>query len=354
MKERKPRGYWKDICNVILEIEFVKSEHGFDRIPSQKELQRLSYSGLSRAIIDYYGGFRKFRELMGEEQRRIEDNKWANLDYVVVEVRKVMEKHDFSEFPSQNKLQRLSYYGIINAIHRYHGGFRQFRKSLGQDQRKIEDGLWKDLEYVIERTKNVMETHNLQTLPCGKKLMEIRESSLGDAMVKYHGGFRKFRQILGQKQKRTQFGLWKDLEYVLTHVEKVMQRHGFTELPGAERLKDVNEGALASAIIKYHGGFRKFRELLGEDQREKPKGYWKNIENLIFEVEKAMKKEEWNNLPKTSKLKELGYNQIVNAICKYHGGLLALRELLRQRQGIPSEREQLEGLLEEYVGGEAC
>ena len=70
MISRKPRGYWRDIRNVIKEARRVKRENGLESFPSSTESKKLGISGLVDAIYKYHGGMQAFRIVLGEEQKK--------------------------------------------------------------------------------------------------------------------------------------------------------------------------------------------------------------------------------------------------------------------------------------------
>ena len=44
-----------------------------------------------------------------------------------------MEEHNLDTFPSGNKLNKLGYSSLNNAIRRYHSGFPNFREIMNQE-----------------------------------------------------------------------------------------------------------------------------------------------------------------------------------------------------------------------------
>ena len=107
---------------------------------------------------------------------------------------------------------------------------------------------------------------------------------------------------------------------------------------------------MVGAVQKYHGGLISFRKKLGQESERKPNGYWESLENAIVEAKKAMEENGWGELPNDNMLRKSGHSSLGFAISKHHGGFLSFRELLSQEMNITSEREQLEALLESYVG----
>jgi hypothetical protein len=199
MSETKPRGYWKSITNVVNEAKKVMEEHNLKELPSQTRLEELGYSGLNNAVGRYHGGYHRFRKRLGQEQLKIRDDTWKNLEYVIQQVREVMREHDLKELPSQRRLVKLGYSMLGYAISKYHGGFYKIRKMLGQERPKIKDGSWKDLAYTLEQALALMKKSNLEELPTQIRLQELKHSSLSRAITTYHGGFQRFREILAQR-----------------------------------------------------------------------------------------------------------------------------------------------------------
>ena len=286
MTKTKPRGYFKDICNGILEAEFVKSEHDLDRLPSASTLTEMGYSGLSCAIVRYHGGFRKFRELLGEDQRRKPIRYWKSIDNFLKEIDAAKQKEGWTTLPNQRQLCESGYSMIVSAIKNYHGGSYKVRELLGEDQKRLK-------------------------------------------------------------------GYFNDICNVILECEFLKSEHGWETLPQANKLTKEGYGGLVTSISRHHGGFHKVRELLGEKQKESPKGIWKNLEYTIDRATEVIEQQGYDTLPTRETLMSLGHGGLAKAICNHHGGIIAFRELLRQSQGLPSERQQLEGILESYVGDAA-
>jgi len=82
----------------------------------------------------------------------------------------------------------------------------------------------------------------------------------------------------------------------------------------------------------------------------KPIGYWKNLENTVREATEAMNEQGWDGLPSLATLNKFKYASLGHAAVNYHGGLPVFRAHLNNLNGIPSESDQLEGLLRGYIG----
>jgi hypothetical protein len=187
---------------------------------------------------------------------------------------------------------------------------------------------WESLENTISEAKKVIKEHNFDRLPSAEKLNELKCSSLGGAIIQYHGGFINFREKhLDEKDGQKPNGYWKSLENTIFEFKKVMEEKGFDTLPSNNKLKELGYFGLNNAIINFHGGIINFREKhLGEKDGQKPNGYWKSLDNCISEAKRLMKEHNYDRLPPTKKLNELGYGGLTTAICNYHGGFPNFRE----------------------------
>ena len=54
--------------------------------------------------------------------------------------------------------------------------------------------------------------------------------------------------------------------------------------------------------------------------KRKPHKYWESLEKTIYEAKKFKEEHNYDTLPSSNKLKELGYNSLSAAISNYHGG----------------------------------
>lgn len=256
-KERKKDDYWKNRTNVIAESEQVIERYGFKTLPNYQKLWELGCSALGYAIQKYQGGFPKFRKSIGEEPKN-----WRDFGYTSRQANKVMEEHKLETIPSSNKLKELGHYNLSMAIVQYHGGFVAFRKALSLKQIK---GILREPKDALGYAKRLMKEHKWETLPGSSRLIELGYTQLVTAVTRHHGGFHRFRELLGVRSVRRKSGSWEELEYTIKEAETVKEKHELEVLPGQKVLIKLGYSSLAVAILRYHGGFKKFRELLGEE-----------------------------------------------------------------------------------------
>lgn len=331
MGEGKPRGYWKDLENVLAEIERVKQEHGFTELPSSFQLEELGQCSLTQAVRKYHGGFAALRERLGA-RTFLAPNTWKRLDYVLGQLKDVMRAHEFVQVPSDRTLRQLKYHALANAIVAYHGGFGKIRKRLGQKPMRAPDGSLRDRAYVIKLAKKAMREYKSATLPPQHELNKRGYSSLCIAVTKYHGGMAAFRRLLGQEPLHTEDGAWKDQAYMLAETRKVIDKHGFEALPGSWTLNKLGYSGLAAAISQYHGGFTEFRKLLGHQAPQREPGVWKDQSYGIAQAREVMRKHGLAQLPSQKQLIDLGYSSLNTAIHNYYGGFHAFRDALGEQQ----------------------
>ncbi|MCP6719619.1 MAG: hypothetical protein KJI71_05385 [Patescibacteria group bacterium] len=414
-QREKSKGYWQDPCNVVLEAEFIKGEHGFDMLLGSQILRKLGYSNFVAAINNYHGGMRNFREITGEDQVIREKRVWKNLEFALEQARELKKKHNLDMLPSGRTLTSMGYSGLINAIGSYYGGMTKFRQLLGEEVRRVRSEDLRNPKYVLKEAERVKEEHGFDYLPGVETLNRIGYFSLTNAINRHHGGIVKFRKLLGETLQRKPNGYWnkwgnarRELSRVMEEIrhfpnQKELQSRGLSSLavaitrtyggmnavrkklgesvtkrdnehyrdwvvvehkvelvlqdhpeldgkiPSAYWLQRNGYFGLVNGIKKHHGGFGRFRELMGMNPGQVERGRWRGLEYTIIQAENFMQEHGFESLPGGGILNRLGYSSLGAAITKYHKGLPFFRELLRQRQGLPSERQQLEGMLETYV-----
>jgi|SRR3989344_4135042 len=212
------------------------------------------------------------------------------------------------------------------------------------------NGYWKKIDNTLAEAKKAMEEQLWNELPGSDTLYDKGYGSLRYAISSYHGGFHKFRKLLGQEQKRLPLGRWKDLEFTLQQARDVMKTGSWEELPCGNELVRNGYSSLMKAIKIYHGGMYKFRKLLGQEQRQLPNFTWQNVDYTFQQAKVTIKKEKWGDLPGADTLYDKGYGGLANAISRYHSGFPHFRALLKEKMTGKSEAQRLTSLLGEYAG----
>jgi hypothetical protein len=206
---------------------------------------------------------------------------------------------------------------------------------------------WENVNNVIAESKEVMEKHGFNRLPTTNELRDLGYSSLAFAIYTYQGGYKKFRLKLGQEKM---LGRWMDKDYLIEQARKLMKEMGLTKFPNENELRKIGGYSGMCKAIRRQGGFEKFREELGEISTRVKRGSWKNIDYIISESLRAVKEIGTDELPSRDVLKRFGYGNLAEAIRRYAGGFPEFRKQLSQYLGRPSSGQQLEGVLEHYLG----
>lgn len=346
MTDRKPHGYWKNRHNI--DQALTKLTHQLGHFPSQQELTKAGYSGLLDAL-PHHGGLSTIRADLGYQETIKPRGYWKNLTTCLTEAKKLIAETNAAKLPTLTHLTQLGHSSLAAAIIKYHGGFTNFRKLLGETPDKETYGSWKSLNFALHQARAVMTQHGLTTLPCAEKLRELGHSSLSNAIEIYHGGYRTFRKLLHQPSHKRENGLLDDLSYIIEQLRTIQQHHHLTELPNGETLRKLGYSSITFAVHKYHGGFHNLRKLLGLPKTRRDPNTWKNLEYALQEAQSVLQRHNLQALPSHEKLIALGHSSLTRAIGKYHGGYTTFRRALHQRLGLPTEKEQLEKILDEYL-----
>jgi hypothetical protein len=172
-------------------------------------------------------------------------------------------------------------------------------------------------------------------------------STLVRAIKTHHGGLSKFRTLLGQHNSRKPNGVWNNQDHIIAETRNVMAEHNFNSCPSSRQLLKLGHGDLVHAIQE-HIGFRKLRELLGENQVKVEPGAWRDSDYVQSEAIKFMQQNDLKTLPTQRQFYALGKADLLSGINRYHGGLTAFRAKLNAHLGANPEKKELEDLIDGY------
>ncbi|MDO8508093.1 MAG: hypothetical protein Q7S27_00245 [Nanoarchaeota archaeon] len=351
MKNKRPFGYWKNRENIIKELKRVIRK--INHFPSGHNLRKLGEYALVQGLRKYHNeSLNYFRVEMGYETVEMKPSGyWKSLDNALYETRKFMRRYNYKTLPNQEELKNLGFSSLVNSIHQYHGGFRKFRKEMGQPSDIKPKGYWnnwKNAEKVLKRL--IRETGNF---PTQKVLQNLKYSSLANAITNVHGGTNNVRKRLGYEVVKRNNGVLKNIDVVKKEIYRIIKEHPELRgnFPTTNWMKDNGQGSLYIAIQKYHGGYKNFLELMGFEQKQVESGKWKDLEFTIKRYIKIMNEHKFTDFPGAFTLNKIGESSLGAAICKYHGGFPVFRDILNQHLGNATKKVQLEGLLNSYVGG---
>jgi len=337
---RKPDGFWGDKGKVSLALKKIIKKLG--RFPTKEDCRTLKCTYLPVAVKKHYGSLNNAREKFGLPPGTRSNGYWKDWENVKRELEPLIE--ECVDFPSHVMIQERLGKGFKTAVHDYHGGMVAVKKKLGFDTKKP-NGYWHSEENILKELKEVMELHGLEKIPGMHTLDKLGHATLGMSISKVIG-YKKLRESFGEEMP-VEPGTWKDLEYTIDQAKEVMKSEAWDVLPGGWTLQKKGYNSLATAITEYHGGYPAFREHLGKPLVIKD---WSDEDFAIDEAIEFMDEHGFERLPSSAIMQDLGYSSLSSSIYKYHGKIKRFRELLRKRRQEMSDKDQLEIILDDYIG----
>lgn len=327
---RKVRPEFKDINFVLKCAKEAMEKEGWEFLPSGNDLRKKGYVSLDGAIGRHHGGIQKVRKLLGQDISLKKDTGyWTSVDNIVAEAKTAMKQMGWSQLPTEDVLRDNGFSPIANAA-KYVGGICRLREILGQENSQRPRLLWKDRDYAVSQAKEIMEKECWEQLPNANTLQEKGYSALVHAISRHHGGFSRFRALLGEKLLEREKNYWKNRKNILAFAREIMRKEGWKELPFQKTLAEKGYSSFISGATNYHGGLTGLRKLLGHSQPRQPLDDFITKEAAIAECKMIMEKEKWEKLPSQNVLESKGYGYIVRALAKHHGGINKFRNEIGQ------------------------
>ncbi len=333
MGNKKPNGYWQSWENFKSELLPVIEKLG--HFPSMHELESLGKKSIFYSY-KYHGGVNHIRENMGYDLTRKPKDYWQNWNNILAELQPIID--DLGHFPSGIELRKLNK-GMVEHAFKYHGGVNKIKRKLdfivGQSSDYFKDwnNLKKELQIIINK---------LSHFPSDRKLRELKMNQISRSISKYHGGFSAVRKKMGYKPLERPKGYWQNWNNFEKELQPIIDQLG--HFPTQQDLKNFNFQAIIQTF-KYHGGVNTVRNKMGYKPIRKTKGYWEDWDNFEKELQPII--EQLGHFPTQQEVYKFKKSSINRAISQYHRGL----EAVKQKMGY-SETQQLENLLEDYIGGE--
>ena len=345
MAANKTKGKWQQWENVKEALVTLESKLG--HFPTQRELADNGLAGVATAITRDYGSINEVAKKLGKISAQRTRGYWKKEENVVNEFNTVVVQ--LGHIPNYTELKEINN-ALLSSVEKHYAGYNNFLKKQGLELSRKEEFYWASIDNTIAEARRLMEEHNLESFPNANILQELNATSLNHAIHKYHGGFRKFRLLLGEKPPRIKMGQWKEIDYCIAEAQRIKNELQVDFLPGAQELRKKGYSSFTHAIHKYHGGLGKFREILGEGRLKNQNGIWKDESYTIAQAERFMKENKYTELPSSATLQEKGAGSLLSGIKKYHRGIESFRRKLEERKQVNNPRS-LEAFLEAYVDG---
>lgn len=266
---------------------------------------------------------------------------WKNLDNVKKEIEPIIDR--LGRFPRAEELKEINH-ALLKGILTHHGGLRNLRDLLGYQDNRNARGYW----CVFANAKREYERlgSKLGRIPSATDLREHLPGLLS-AISRHYGGLQLFRQRIGCNVESLKMpsGYWKDYSNVETQLRQFINEHG--DFPTRADLFRLGLSSLATAIERYHGGFRAVRECMGFKNTIKPENYWKDIENVKRHIEGI--RERLGHFPSWADLLHLGEHSLAVSINRYHGGFTELKKAMDVDPHTSNLEERVKQILDELL-----
>jgi len=203
--------------------------------------------------------------------------------------------------------------------------------SLRETHERKPSGYWKDFDNLKREVILLNERRRkIGVMPTATELKEIDRQDILRAICKYHGGFQTVAEKLKLSFSKRSSGYWHDFSNVEHELLTFIEHQGTRGvIPTKEDLTQAGESSLAAAI-NLHGGFpavtQKLKLRLSYER--KPRGYWKNPDNLRAEITNVA--EQLGNpgvLPTHEELTQIGRTDLNSAISDNGGWSSVARKL---------------------------
>lgn len=183
---KKSAGFWTEE-NTKSELKKVIKNIG--HFPTINEVEKLYGSSLRRAII-IYGGFNKFRKLLGYQETHKPSGYWTK-ENTIKELGLVIDR--LGHFPTQTELQKQHQQSLAVAISK-HGSFNEFGMLFGYTNIKKPNAYWSEQKTLNELKKIVVKGGRF---PTGCELTDKYGNSSLQRSLSQYGGINKFREAMG-------------------------------------------------------------------------------------------------------------------------------------------------------------
>ncbi len=275
---RKISGNYQDWNKFENELKIaIKQNNG--EFPSSEKLYRSGFLYLSRAIVNFHGGFSAVREKMGYDQIRKSKNFWKDWENFKNEIQVVIDGNN-GKFPSTDYLRRNGFSMILSAGYQYHGGFEKIKDKMSYNKIKNPDGYYKKWDNFKRDMKLEIEENNGK-FPTDKYLRKRKKCGLLHA-IPFFGGTNAVREKMGFKQLRKQRGHYQKWDNFKEELERAIEENN-GEFPNQEWLRKNDYVSVEDAICEYYGGYPAVRERIGYHEAKRQE-LARKLEKIIMEI----------------------------------------------------------------------
>ncbi len=266
---------------------------------------------------------------------------WSDWTNAEQELRPIIA--ELGRFPTKPEVEARNS-SLAAAIVKFHGGFIALRTRLGYEEGRKPNGHWDKWEHVRAEIERLCQL--LGRFPNGNDLRANGLTTLNASIARIHGGMSAVRERLGSEQVRRPNGLYRDWSVVEAELRKIVEETG--GFPSAKYCEGHELSSLASAIKRYHGGFRRARERMGCEQARVTNGFYDDWNNLEPELRAVM--DELGAFPSQKDLARVGRSSLAAAIDRNFGGF----HEVRKRMGVTASKRHPNGHWHSWENVEAA
>ena len=230
----------------------------------------------------------------------------------------------FGRLPTISELREIGRNDLEGAIVNVYGSYWKVAKLIGLKT----DGMikpqkyWQNIENIKLELLPVIREYGY--LPSQTVLMKKGMKNVVAAIEVYHKSFDEFAKLLGVKyipEKRTN-GYWLNPQNIKLELESIITNLG--RFPSAKDIYNLELSGLLKGILTLYGSLRNAAvQLELEIPNNKPKGYWKDLTNVLKELQLLVLK--FKRLPSYTEI-EKNKSMLSYAIKHYHGGIVKVRK----------------------------
>lgn len=332
LPRRLPNGYFDDVTTLCSALKaYAEANNTPGLMPTTDALKKSGDHALVSAI-GKHGGVISVSSacslLMSHDKKP--DGYYEDFAVVASGVCAfISNTQTWGVMPSRDELCDAGESGLCKAI-ADHGGFPAVAMKLGLAPRRKPNGYWTDERIDEEVILFVAENGDPGLFPTGDLLRDLDRADLDNAINRSEGGARAIALRLGLVVAGgRESGYWEREDNLRREIFEFIEQHGEAGImPTQNELLAQRRGDLVNALHRVAGGLAHFAQSLGLATRERPKGYWRDFNNLRDElVAFTTQNESLGQMPSPTLLRERGFSYLLTPINDF-GGFFVVAEQL--------------------------